>query len=84
MQLNSVIFMPVLLTLYAPSVGTGKCCLSISFVANRRVPVRQTVSFQLIDTREVNDALISSNHEDGFEQLSALIVQQILPPIFGD
>jgi hypothetical protein len=84
--LNSVIFVPVLLTLYASSVGTDKCCLSISFVANRRVPVRPAVSFQLIDTRDVNDddALISSNHEDEFEQLSALIVHQILPPIFGD
>jgi hypothetical protein len=58
--------MPVLLTLYGPSIGTGKCWLSISLVADRRVPVRPTVSVQLIDTSDVNDddALISSNQED--------------------
>jgi hypothetical protein len=70
---NSVIFMPVLLTLYAPSIGTGKCWLSISsLVADRRLPVRPAVSFQLIDTKEVNDdeALISSTQEDEFDQLS--------------
>jgi hypothetical protein len=81
---NSVIFMPGLLTLYAPSIGTGKCWLSISLVADRRVPVRPAASFQLIDTKEVNndDALISSTQEDEFEQFCAQIVQQILPPIF--
>jgi hypothetical protein len=31
-----------------------------------------------------DDALIASNQEDKFEQLGALIVQQILPPVLDD